>query len=112
MTNNKYHNDKSSYSDKQQQIIQVIAQIPAGKVLNYGEVAALAGLPGAARLVGNTLKNLPKDSTLQWHRVINSRGMISLANSSSGRVQKKRLVREGIKFKNDRVDLQTYLWRP
>ena len=51
-------------------IWQVVASIPYGTVATYGQVAQLAGLPGYARYVGATLKQLPKDTLLPWHRVI------------------------------------------
>jgi methylated-DNA-protein-cysteine methyltransferase-like protein len=58
-------------------IFDVVRRIPAGRVLTYGDVAALAGLPGHARLVGYALHALPDGTTVPWHRVINARGGIS-----------------------------------
>ena len=55
-------------------IFEVVRRIPAGRVLTYGDVAALAGLPGHARLVGYALHALPPGTTVPWHRVINARG--------------------------------------
>ncbi len=98
-------------SQNQHQILQVIAQIPRGKVLSYGEVAARAGLPGAARLVGHTLKNLPQESKLPWHRVLNSQGHISLPHDSeSYKLQRERLESEGIVFIKNKVALKKYGW--
>ena len=98
----------------QQKIWQVVAAIPAGSVASYGQVAKLAGLPNAARQVGRTLKNLPKDTKLPWHRVINSQGTISLPNSSRGHyIQKQRLEAEGITFKSGgKIDLKKFGWKP
>ena len=55
---------------KAERIWQVVAQIPAGRVISYGDVAKRAGLPGYARFVGTTLGILPKDTRLPWHRVL------------------------------------------
>jgi alkylated DNA nucleotide flippase Atl1 len=50
----------------------VVAAIPPGSVLAYGEVAARAGLPGRARLVGRILAEDGHD--LPWHRVLRADG--------------------------------------
>ncbi|MFT5579170.1 MAG: methylated-DNA-protein-cysteine methyltransferase-like protein [Paraglaciecola psychrophila] len=98
---------------KQQRIWQTVAMIPPGKVASYGQIAGIAGLPGAARLVGNVLKKLPKDSHLPWHRVINSQGKLSLPeNSRSYRLQRQRLTAEGVVIKGARISLTDYRWTP
>ena len=85
---------------------------PKGKVATYGQIAQLAGLTNAARQVGYALHNLPKGSKLPWHRVINSKGQISLdSNSPSSSLQRKILESEGILFnKNNTVSLKRYQW--
>ncbi len=94
-------------------IYQVLALIPAGRVATYGQVAALAGLGRGARMVGRTLKLLPADSQLPWHRVVNSRGMISLPDTSPEyAVQKQKLQEEGIVFSTDRINLRLFGWNP
>ncbi len=50
-----------------QRVWQIVAAIPEGDVTTYGDVAKLAGSPGAARQVGGVLKRLPEGSTLPWH---------------------------------------------
>lgn len=108
--NNSSHTEPLS---NPQRIWQVIGQIPKGKVATYGQIAALAGLPGAARLVGNVLKKLPDGGQLPWHRVINSQGKISLPiDSASYREQKKRLIAEGIDVQNSRIALKKFGWLP
>ncbi len=56
-------------------VLRVVARIPAGKVATYGDVAALAGRPGAARAVGNIMRSAPEPH-LPYHRVIASGGAI------------------------------------
>lgn len=95
-----------------ERIFQVVFQIPPGKVSTYGQVAELAGLPRAARLVGATLKALPRGSKLPWHRVINASGKISLPVEGNGRIQRERLEGESVVFVKGRISLQDYGWRP
>ncbi len=54
-------------------VIEVIAAIPPGTVMAYGEVAAEAGFPGAARAVGNVLGAVPG---LPWWRVVTVEGRL------------------------------------
>ena len=99
--------------NNRERIWQVVNQIPKGSVASYGQVASLAGLPGAARLVGNVLRQLPPGSQLPWHRVVNSQGRISLPAGSPGyREQRARLIDEGVIFKGDRVSLAQCRWSP
>jgi methylated-DNA-protein-cysteine methyltransferase-like protein len=91
-------------NSNQMRIWQVVSQIPKGKVASYKLVAQQAGIPQAARLVGNVLRKLPKDTELPWHRVVNSQGKISLlANSFAYQQQKQRLLAEGIEFNKEKI---------
>ena len=98
--------------DPEQRIYAVLAAIPSGVVVTYGQVAELAGLPRAARLVGRTLRHIPVNSTLPWHRVINAAGKISLPlDSDSGKRQIARLQEKGLVVKGGRISLTKYRWR-
>lgn len=91
----------------------VLAAIPEGKVVSYGELAALAGLGRAARWVGRTLSQLPPDTRLPWHRVLSAGGRLSLAaGTPSGEEQRARLRAEGLTVRNDRVDMRRHAWHP
>lgn len=57
-------------------VLTVVRSIPAGTVLSYGDVAAEAGRPGAARAVGSILRSTPDDD-VPWWRVVNAAGRIS-----------------------------------
>jgi len=100
--------------DINHRIWQVVALIPAGRVATYGDVARHAGLGRAARRVGRALGQLPGDTRLPWHRVINSTGRMSLpAASVAGKQQRQRLAEEGIHFSaSGRIDLNQQRWRP
>ncbi len=103
----------ASQAERCAALFTVLAHIPIGRVVNYGELAQYAGLGRAARWVGRSLSQLPEGSTLPWHRVIAAGGRISLpADSPSGREQRLRLRDEGVLLHNDRVDMARYGWRP
>jgi len=59
-------------------IYRVVARIPRGRVATYGQIARMAGFPGAARMVGWALGALPEErgapDDVPWHRVINAAG--------------------------------------
>ncbi len=93
-----------------QTIYAAVRRIPRGRVANYGQVAEQAGLPGQARLVGYALHNLPPDSDVPWHRVVNAQGGSSLDERwGAGRLQRALLEAEGVVFRADeRLDLKRY----
>ena len=98
---------------KRESIWQVVHMIPSGKVATYGQIAALAGLPKAARFAGTSLKDLPKATRIPWHRVINAQGRISLPPSSASyQEQHQRLMQEGVLIRNGRIALRDYQWEP
>ena len=97
-----------------QMILNVIVQIPKGKVASYGQVATFAGLPKHARLVGKVLGQLPSDHDIPWYRVINSQGRISLnkLDEKGMCVQTAKLLEEGVVVINGKVNLKQFQWRP
>lgn len=103
----------ASSAARREALYLTLAQVPAGTLISYGQLAALAGLGRAARWVGRTLSQLPDDSSLPWHRVIAASGRFSLpADSPAGAEQRARLRDEGIDLTNDRVNLRIHGWRP
>ncbi|MGE0622742.1 MAG: MGMT family protein [Pseudomonadales bacterium] len=90
-----------------ERIWQVVALIPRGRVATYGQIAALAGMPRHARLVGRTLSNLPEGTRLPWHRVVNASLRISHRAGSGGHLQQRqRLEAEGVTFVGERIPRQ------
>jgi methylated-DNA-protein-cysteine methyltransferase related protein len=81
----------------------VVAAIPAGSVLAYGEVAARAGLPGRARLVGRILAEDGHD--LPWHRVLRADGTPAPHLATE---QLARLRAEGVLAEGGRVPMRRY----
>ena len=95
-------------SDTSQQriaaILKAVRGIPRGTFASYGEVARRAGLPGRARLVGTVLRESGDSSRLPWHRVTGSGGRIAFPSGSrAAREQIRRLEREGVKARGNRV---------
>lgn len=89
MTNQAIDNFKS-------QVFLILNSVPAGECIAYGELAAQAGFPNHARQVGAIMKNLPKDTSLPWHRVVNAQRRISFAENTDGYLrQKEKLEQEG-----------------
>ena len=98
---------------REQRVYIALAQVPAGKIVTYGQLAELAGLPRAARLIGYILRNLPSETRLPWHRVINAAGKISLGpESDSGLQQRTLLQEEGVIFNQGRISLKQFRWQP
>ncbi|TSC87552.1 MAG: methylated-DNA-protein-cysteine methyltransferase related protein [Microgenomates group bacterium Gr01-1014_7] len=96
--------------DFKDKVIQIVKQIPYGKVTTYGTISTLAGLPRGARLVGGILHfNIEKSP---WHRVINRNGFISTKCLEHPKaLQKTLLEQEGIEVSKDfMVDLKRYGW--
>lgn len=92
-------------------ILAVVRSIPRGRVTTYGAVAARAGLPRRARLVGKVLSGLPDGSRVPWHRVVAAGGRIAFPQGSPSRDrQAARLQAEGIDAARGRVNLQRHGW--
>ncbi len=78
-------------------VISVIESLQSGEVAAYGEIAAEAGYPGAARAVGNLLRTVPG---LPWWRVVNAAGRLAPGNEVE---QAARLRAEGVTVIKGRV---------
>lgn len=89
----------------------VVARIPPGQVSSYGEVAARAGLPGRARMIGKVLGSTPDGAGLPWFRVLRSDGRIAFPPQSRAyREQRARLIGEGVHVERGRVSLDEFGW--
>ena len=100
---------KNTFTEK---IYALTRTIPKGKVATYGQLARLAGKPGAARAVGAAMRTNPDIPKTPCHRVVASDG--SLTGYSAGHgvsTKKKMLLEEGVTFKGTRVDLAVSGWQ-
>jgi methylated-DNA-protein-cysteine methyltransferase-like protein len=94
-----------------EEVYAIVAQIPKGRVMTYGQLAALAGHPYAARVVGGIAHW--GDPDLPWQRVVKKSG--SLAEGYPGGLSghKQVLESEGVSVTDDyRVDVEELLWWP
>ena len=90
-------------------VLNIVSQIPYGKVTTYGHIAALAGWPSHSRMVGRTLRYTPGTEALPCYRVVNKEGRTAPGWSH----QRTLLEEEGVTFKpNGHVDMVRYLWEP
>lgn len=90
-------------------VYEIVAVIPKGKVLAYGEIATLAGYPGYHRLVGRALHDVPASMNLPCHRVVNSQGRLVPGWGE----QRTLLSNEGVTFTpGGNVDMKRHKWEP
>jgi methylated-DNA-protein-cysteine methyltransferase-like protein len=107
--NNRANADDLGYRER---VFEIVRRIPKGRVMTYGQLAALLGEGYTARTVGYVMS--AADETVPWQRVINAQG-----KCSTGRViippdlQKRMLEAEGVVFDaKERCDLERYRWTP
>lgn len=95
----------------QARVISLVAQIPKGRVMTYGQIATLCGNPRAARIVGGIAHF--GDTNLPWQRVVNKQGGLARGYPAGLSGHKKALKLEGVKVDNEyRVDINRILWDP
>lgn len=91
-----------------------VAQIPSGRVMTYGQLAALSGSPRAARIVGGIAHF--GDTHLPWHRVVNKQGRLASGYHGGRGAQKVMLEAEGVQVQGEAdtyyVKVQELLWWP
>ncbi|NOV04583.1 MGMT family protein [Paenibacillus planticolens] len=92
-----------------ERVIEIIRAIPEGKVMTYGQVAKLAGSPRSARQVVRILHTMSKKHKLPWHRVVNAKGEIAIADDEGAELQSFLLQAEGVRLTDDRlISLERY----
>ena len=99
------------------EIYAVVGKIPRGRVLTYGQVAELAGHPGAARVAGAALRAITPEMGLPWQRVVGKRSrnlaQISILDPIGAGIQRSLLEEEGVRFTaSDGIRLDDYGWLP
>ena len=89
----------------------LVARIPKGRVMTYGQLAALCGNARAARIVGGIAHFGNPD--LPWQRIVNRQGGLAAGYPGGRQEQKRELEEEGVFVSSDmRVDIATLLWWP
>lgn len=98
----------SNFGDR---VNELVAQIPSGRVMTYGQIASMCGNARASRIVGGIAHY--GDPALPWHRVINKKGGLASGYPGGRQAHKDHLANEGIKVSDDfTVDVEALLWRP
>lgn len=92
----------------------VVASVPFGKVVTYGQVAAMIGHPRAARQVGGVAHYGNLD--IPWHRLVNRFGGLASGYHGGREAQQQHLEAEGVQFtETDKgwvLDIDKYIWVP
>ncbi|MCL4384266.1 MGMT family protein [Patescibacteria group bacterium] len=98
-------------SSFREQVYALARQIPKGFVATYGQLAALAGHPRAARAVGFFMKTNPDAPRTPCHRVVASDGRLTGYSGAGGVAAKRAMLQsEGVVFKGKKVDLSVSSW--
>ncbi|MDB5264690.1 MAG: hypothetical protein JWN64_261 [Parcubacteria group bacterium] len=99
-----------TFADK---VRTISGKIPPGKVATYGQLATLAGSPGAARAVGAVMRTNKDRKAVPCHRVVGSNGSLTGYAFGKGTSTKKSILsKEGVVFKGEKVDLSVSGWKP
>lgn len=95
-----------------ERIYEIIKSIPFGKVATYGQIAAYAGNPHWARVVGYALNICSDPVGIPWHRVVARNGRIATSHSNDGQsLQRTLLESEGVEFTAEGlVDMKRFMW--
>lgn len=109
-----FHDTRDAASDERvlddelaYEVLSVVAEIPAGCVASYGQIARLIGRPKNARLVGKVLKDSQFYGEYPCHRVVNHAGRLV----PGWEEQAVLLAEEGVELKDDaHVDMRRYQW--
>lgn len=92
-------------------VYAIVSQIPQGRVMTYGQIAALCGSPRAARIVGGVAHY--GDLNLPWQRVVNKQGGLAVGYPGGVVGHKVQLEAEGVQVSDDfKVDIARLLWQP
>jgi len=84
----------------ERRVLTVVSRVPAGRVTTYGDVARMAGKPGAARAVGNIMRQADRPG-LPYHRIVAAGG--KLGGYSSLSLKRSLLIAEGLTVTGSRV---------
>lgn len=92
-------------------VYALVASIPSGRVMTYGQIAALCGSPRAARIVGGVAHF--GDTSLPWQRVVKKDGSLAEGYPGGTAGHAAALRAEGVKISKDyRVEMRSHLWQP
>lgn len=98
-------------ADFTQRVYELVAQIPKGRVMTYGQIAALCGAAWAAWEVGQIAHTGPSD--LPWQRVVNKQGGLARGWPGGIDIHKAALEADGVEVSDEyTVKVNELLWNP
>lgn len=102
-------NTQKSFYDK---VYEIVAKIPEGYVMTYGQIAEMIGSPRASRIVGGAMSRAPSTRNLPCHRVVNRHGTMAPTYVFGGaEYQRMHLEAEGVEFFPDgSIDLEKHMY--
>ena len=91
-------------------VYALVRRVPRGRVVTYGQVAVMLGVPRGARAVGWAMRALPEElaDRVPWHRVVGTGGRISPRRGLGPEIQRRRLKAEKVAFVGEHVDLEVH----
>jgi methylated-DNA-protein-cysteine methyltransferase-like protein len=105
---------KDSFGGFVREVHRIVARVPYGRVVTYGDIARATGSARRARMVGWVLNRLPEDNELPCHRVVNKDGYLSGGwQWGHPEIMKSLLLAENVRFRDEYVvDLAACQWFP
>lgn len=106
------HTSMSSPSNFRDRVYEIVAHIPTGRVMTYGDIAVRAGSPLSSRIVGTVAHYGPAD--LPWHRVVNRFGGLASGYPGGREAQKAMLMSEGVSVDESLIveAFEALRWQP
>lgn len=103
--------DKSTFYED---VLQVVAQIPPGKITTYGAIARYLGSGKSSRMVGYALHTcIGFPDKIPAHRVVNRNGLLTGKNNFADGEMENLLQKEGLEIENNQVkNFKTHFWDP
>jgi methylated-DNA-protein-cysteine methyltransferase related protein len=90
-------------------VLDTVAQIPAGKVASFEDIASALGYPEDAGTLVRWVVGSPSAGEVPWHRVVEPDGSLPIRLDAAPVMQASRLAEEGVEVEPDvRIDLDRY----
>lgn len=100
---------KRAHTEFTSRVLAIVRRIPRGKVSTYGDVAEYAGRPGAARAVGNIMRECGRPD-IPCHRVVAAGGKLG-GYGGNENTKRQMLIAEGVAFSGRTLTLAKHRWR-
>ncbi len=97
-------------ADFAETVYELVIAIPSGRVMTYGQIAALCGRPRAARIVGGIAHW--GDPSLPWQRVVKKDGSLAEGFPGGTAGHAAALEKEGVEVHDYKIEISRYLWQP